>query len=78
MSMVSPETHTPRTLYAPLFVIDRRERFGQVGPDFCSMAPRAARRIPNGGVILPLVHPVDSGRRFRRPGGDEVTRGLSL
>ena len=32
---------TPRTLYAPLFVIDRRERFGQVGPDFCSMAPRA-------------------------------------
>ena len=32
---------TPRPLYAPLFVLDRRERFGQIGPDFCRMAPRA-------------------------------------
>lgn len=29
---------TPKPLYAPLFVLDRRERFGG---DFCSMAPRA-------------------------------------
>ena len=29
---------TPRSLYAPLFVVDRRERFGG---DFCRMAPRA-------------------------------------
>ena len=34
-------TITPRPLYAPLFVLDRRERFGQIGPDFCRMAPRA-------------------------------------
>lgn len=32
---------TPRLPYVPLFVVDRRERFGQTGPDFCSMAPRA-------------------------------------
>jgi site-specific DNA recombinase len=31
-------TITPRDLYAPLFVLDRRERFGG---DFCRMAPRA-------------------------------------
>ena len=29
---------TPKPLYSPLFVLDRRERFGG---DFCSMAPRA-------------------------------------
>ena len=29
---------TPKALYSPLFVLDRRERFGG---DFCSMAPRA-------------------------------------
>ena len=29
---------TPKPLYAPLFVLDRRERFGG---DFCRMAPRA-------------------------------------
>ena len=28
---------TPKGLYAPLFVLDRHERFGG---DFCSMAPR--------------------------------------
>ena len=32
-------TITPHSQYAPLFVLDRRERFGQVGPEFCSMAP---------------------------------------
>lgn len=30
---------TPKASYAPLFVLDRRERFGQVGPEFCSLAP---------------------------------------
>jgi len=29
---------TPKPLYAPLFVLDRRKRFGG---DFCRMAPRA-------------------------------------
>ncbi|HXG36455.1 MAG TPA: hypothetical protein VNL15_05755, partial [Dehalococcoidia bacterium] len=29
---------TPKPLYAPLFVLDRRERFDG---DFCRMAPRA-------------------------------------
>ena len=28
----------PKPLYAPLFVLDRRERFGG---DFCRLAPRA-------------------------------------
>ena len=32
-------TITPHSKYAPLFVLDRRERFGQPGPEFCSMAP---------------------------------------
>ncbi len=32
-------TITPKSQYAPLFVLDRRERFGQAGPEFCSMAP---------------------------------------
>ena len=32
-------TITPKPQYAPLFVLDRRERFGQPGPEFCSMAP---------------------------------------
>lgn len=32
---------TPQPLYAPLFVLDRRERFGQIGRDFCRLAPRA-------------------------------------
>jgi len=32
---------TPRPLYAPLFVVDRQERFGG---DFCSLAPRAGVR----------------------------------
>jgi len=34
-------TITPRPTYAPLFVLDRRERFGQQGPEFCNVAPRA-------------------------------------
>ena len=29
---------TPKPLYSPLFVLDRRERFGG---DFCRLAPRA-------------------------------------
>ena len=32
-------TIIPHPAYAPLFVLDRRERFGQAGPEFCSMAP---------------------------------------
>jgi len=36
---------TPKALYSPLFVLDRRERFGG---DFCSMAPRAGAQ----GAVL--------------------------
>jgi hypothetical protein len=32
---------TPREVYAPLFLLDRRQRFGDDGPDSCNMAPRA-------------------------------------
>src|SRR3990172_551861 len=32
-------TITPRAAYAPLSALDRRERFGQPGPECCSMAP---------------------------------------
>jgi len=37
-------TITPRAAYASLFVLDRRERFGQQGPEFCNVAPRAGVR----------------------------------
>ncbi len=32
---------TPRSVYAPLFVLDRRERFGDNGSNSCKLAPRA-------------------------------------
>ncbi|HLE03574.1 MAG TPA: recombinase family protein, partial [Anaerolineales bacterium] len=32
---------TPREVYAPLFVLDRRERFGDDGSNSCNVAPRA-------------------------------------
>ena len=32
---------TPREVYAPLFVLDRRERFGDNGSNSCNVAPRA-------------------------------------
>ncbi len=34
-------TITPKAVYAPLFVLDRRERFGDSGSNSCNMAPRA-------------------------------------
>jgi len=37
-------TITPRPTYAPLFVLDRRERFGELGVDSCNVAPRAGVR----------------------------------
>ena len=43
MAVEGPEAAdiAPRAAYAPLFVLDRRERFGQTGPDFRRLARRA-------------------------------------
>ena len=41
-------TITPHSQYAPLFVLDRRARFGQVGPEFCSVAPGTGVRERQG------------------------------
>jgi len=30
---------TPKPQYAPFFILDRRERFGQAGSEFCRLAP---------------------------------------
>jgi hypothetical protein len=42
---------TPRPVYAPLFVLDRRERFGALVADSCILAPRA-------GLEPTVLHPV--------------------
>lgn len=37
---------TPKPVYAPLFGLDRRERFGELVADSCILAPRAGLRTP--------------------------------
>ena len=48
-------TATPRLDYSPLFVLDRRERFGQLGPDSDSPPLRTDSIFPISSITKPMT-----------------------
>lgn len=58
---------TPKAVYVPMFVLDRRERFGQTGPKFCNMAPRVNRAERIEGYLRSRPSKPHAGQATRDP-----------